>query len=207
MELLNSSIVVTAQGFTPQAVSESTFSDLLPSPPKQLIALPPIAVIDFPDGYHVVVEEEKIQIRRDNPETGSDPIMQRAILDMLDLWPLVKPKAIGLNFQFFGPYDENLSQENLIETLTDKSRVEGVLGSPLLGSRHVYVVDAHGARARVTIVTDSLVRERLGFVTEFNFHYESPGSPSTVVEKQSLLTDEAQNWTEGLVHGTRNDDS
>ena len=113
MNLLLSSIVVKAKGLTPQLVASSHLEEVFTTQPNQSIATPVLAVLDYPDGYQVSVQEDRIDVTHQRPNVN-DAVAQDAVLHLLSLWPLAQPTAIGLNFQYGGTYDESeLTQADL----------------------------------------------------------------------------------------------
>lgn len=198
MELLQASFVVTGQGFSPQVVTATTLEKFLPGPPDQAITTPPLTAISFQNGYQVIVQENKIDVKRAGPPEGADATMQAVVQLLLSFWPMVKPTAIGINFVMGGAYDSELTQDKMLERLTPKRRIEAAFGQKLIGSRHSFVFRFDPAKVTANVTTDALIAERAGFTVDFNVHHETPGDVQQVVESQAAWYDRVRSWAEEL---------
>lgn len=199
MELLQASIIVKGQGFTPQLINATTLQDVFSEPPSQELTLPPLAVFEYPSGYQLLVQEDRIDLKRLRSPQGVDLVMQSAIQRLVSFWPLVQPTAIGMNFQMAAAYEGELTQESMLDRLTPRNQLEETFGEKLIGSKHSFVFRHDPAKVTVGVTTDAVIAERAGFVINFNAHHEPVPDVQQVVESQAEWYDRIKVWAEELV--------
>lgn len=207
MDLLVSAIVVTGEGFTPQLLGAQTLHEVFAVEPTQIVTSPPIAVLDYPDGYQVVVQEQRFNVSRKGSLASPDERLQVAARKLLSLWPLVNPKAIGINFDFGDVFGAQLSQDDVVRRLAPRERIEAVFGGKaLIGSKHSFIFMSDETRITIQVTTDSVIAERPGFTLTFNAHHTAASNAErldveAVVNSQAQWHNRAVEWGEALVYG------
>lgn len=201
MENLLSAIVVTGEGFTPHLLSAQTLREVFGVEPVQVVVSRPLTVLDYPNDYQVVVQETRIDVKRQRPQPGADQLIQTAIKELLSLWPLVHPKAIGINFDFGDVFNEQLGQADLISRLTSRETIEEALGGrTLIGSKHSFMFMFEMVKVTAQVTTDAVVAERPGFTLAFNAHHAPVSDVDAAVESQGHWYERAVEWGERLTH-------
>lgn len=199
MELLQTTVVVTGEGFAPQLVGATTLQDVFPSTPSQVVSTPVLAILEYPDGYQVVVLGERLDVKHLRSAEGVDAPMQAAVLQLMSLWPLVQPKAVGVNFQIGAAYDDDLTQEDLLTRLAPRHNLEETFGNVLVGSVHSYVFREDDVRVTIKVTLDAMIAERAGYMVDINAHYEPVADLQQAVESQAEWYDRAMILAEGLI--------
>ncbi len=200
MEILLSSIVVQGRGFTPQLINAPILENIIPGHAEQAISAPPLSILDYPDGYQVMVQENRFDIKRQRPPEGADNAMQEAVLHLLGLWPLVKPEAIGVNFQMGGAYEEeSVTQAGLLARFVPTAKLEEIVGDPLIGTKHSFSFKSEAGKVTIELITDALIAERPGFTLDFNVHHQPVPDTEAVVRSQGEWHKRVMGWSERLI--------
>ena len=199
MELLQTTIVVTGQGFTPQLLGATTLQDVFPNAPSQVVSTPVLAVLEYPDGYQVFLLGERLDVKHISPAEGVDATMQAAVLQLMSFWPLIQPNAVGINFQMGAAYDDDLTQEGLLDRLTPRQNLEETFGNELVGSKHSYVFREGDVKVTIKVTSDAMIAERAGYVVDINAHHQPVADLQQAVGSQTEWYGRARSWAEGLI--------
>lgn len=203
MKLLNASIVVKGNGFTPQVVGAKAFADIFSDPPVQVMTTTAITVLTYQDNFQVVVSDEGVEARRSLPPNGEDRTLQRIVARVPQLWPLVEPSAVGINFLLHQGEGDELPSEELANRLVNKGLAEEIFGSSLVGTTSSFSFIMDGARVTVAAHTGRSVPANMpaGAIWTFNAHYEPVEDFGQVLATQGRWYDRLIAWIGRFVNG------
>jgi hypothetical protein len=204
MRLIQASLVLTGEGFTPQNFNGAALADLFGAEPAGVIASPILTLVDFVGGYQVNVQRERFEIRHDSP--GDDPHDERleaAFTRAIALWPLVQPTGLGLNFIFAQPFAGELTRDTAFDVFLRRDVLSGVVfQAPLNSSQHIFVFEADGRP--VTLKTgDVALPAGPGVAIDCNVHYQPVAAVPDVLARRVEWYDRCRIWGDRLVgiHG------
>lgn len=170
MPILHSSIVAKGQRFSPPAVASPAFLSIFDQEPLNSIATPMVALVDFPGGLHIVIQEDRVDVKKDLPASEFDGQMSHLMRSILALFPFITPSAIGVNFIMGEPYSE-LGDTPVLPKLLNVALTERVFEHEPEGAVVSLTFPAHGAAVTAKITTDALLNERPGLTLDINAHH------------------------------------
>ncbi|HYU20809.1 MAG TPA: hypothetical protein VEQ11_19140 [Chloroflexota bacterium] len=193
--------MITGEGFTPAVLSGKALASVLPTEPVQELVTPVLTVLRYEPGYQVLVQEERVEVSRSRPPSGTDELMQDVARALLQLWPLVEPKAVGINFVLGQVYSQQLSKDRVFKRLMRKERVDLVFGASVSDSEHSFKFEEDSATVTAKMVTGAQIAGREALLLSINAHYEPVEELASVLESQTRWHDRAVRWSERLMHG------
>ncbi len=122
-------------------------------------------------------------------------------MELLRLWPLIRPSAVGVNFALGDAYGEGLTPEILTSRMTPREDIEAIFGTKLLGSKHSFVFRAEPAKLMVQVTTDAMVAERPGFIIDCNANHQPVTDVEQIVRSQGAWYEKISQWSEALIYG------
>jgi hypothetical protein len=199
MPLRLASIVVKGNGFTPGAVTAPALQGVFQEDAQLRIVAPPLAVVAFPSGFEVMIQEDRIDVKKPSPDAQSYPRMQRSVRELLALWPLVEVGQLGINFELAENY-ENVpgSRDRLTERFMRPEDARALFGVELSGAVHALTFGLDDARVTVKISTDALLGERAAYSVDLNAHYDRVANLDEVLATQEVWLGRVTEWTERL---------
>ncbi|MGE5595756.1 MAG: hypothetical protein ACM3S1_06925 [Hyphomicrobiales bacterium] len=179
------SLVVLGKGFTPQVFGEKRLGSLFPDEPRNKIITGALALLSYPGGYEILVQEERIEVKLSSPASGSDQKLQKAISHLLGLWPLVEPRGLGLNFQLArvsGP--ERELERAAAERLLKLPELNALAGRQVQPAEFAFGFTEEGARVNCRLLFNGTVERQPAMVFDFNVHYDEPANLVARVKDQ-----------------------
>jgi hypothetical protein len=203
MELGNSSFVIAGSGggFTPQLLGGDALRDEFPDPPVQALTTPVLTVLQYPAGYQILVQPNRLEVRREQPPRGTDEALQNAVRKLRGFWPLIQPSGVGVNFFLGKRYDAQFTEEIVLDHIVQRVYVERALDHSLKATDLALVFDAEGAQVTLKIATSGLINGSPGAVVDFNAHYGEGHNLDAVLESQGAWYERAVEWSRRLIDG------
>ena len=173
MRLLNTSLVVLADSFAPQAVTPDTLREVAGEPePQGLIVTPVFTQMQYPSGLRVLVEPAKLQVTLASPTAEHASLPPIVLRYVLEGFRFVARRALGINFLGFIQYSSPEAEKGLKRTLVDEDFLVNLVGAPLAGLGLTLVYGRNDARCRLVLRLDAEHEGARGLIGDFNANFE-----------------------------------
>lgn len=196
MELTQTSIVVVAEGFTPDLLRGAKLDGIFRRPPTTHLSTPLVTTAEF-DGFSLVAQTDRLEVRQLKPP-GFTTELTSAARRMLGYWPLAEPRALGLNFILAKAFDQTFTFPKAF-AFVDRPRVRSVLGKDPEAERHAFSFRAHGARITLNVGDGKIATGELAAVVDVNVNFDRPGNIPGVLRTGSSWLERARVWSEKIV--------
>ena len=192
MEIIQTSIVFLGDGFTPQLVRGKALVTAFGAEPTNSIATPVLGNAEFASGLSLTVQPDRLDVREKRPKSFT-PQLRDVAMKCLGFWPLVDPKAVGVNLVVGESFTDGFDRARAFDYV-DQSRIESIIGTTVADQRHTFTFRAHGARATIQLYEGPVPGKEAGLVLDLNAHYEPPVGIRAVLDSGPKWLERVQEW-------------
>lgn len=191
--------MVAGSGFTPQNFGYSALSGVVGLEPLQAVSTPIVAAIDYPNGCHVVVTGDRLEVRRESPDGPEDPLLASLTARCLELWPLVRPTALGINFVLRQVYDGGFTPESAHGAFLNLRHIEEAFGMLPTASQHAFQLAVEGWKVTLKTAGEAQFPEGPGLGVDCNVHRDAPDDVVALLGDRRAWFERCRDWSERLV--------
>lgn len=167
--------------------------------PQQTVVTPVAAAIDYPNGYHVLVTEARLDVRCDSPSGPEDALLAAITSRCLELWPLVRPGGLGINFVLGQAYGGRFTAESAQGAFLNLRHIEDTFGMLPTSSQHSFQLAVEGWKVTLKIAGEAQLPEGPGLGVDCNVHRDTPDDVAALLAQRRAWFERCREWSERLV--------